>query len=174
LFLKRSGEYEITAQVLTRYRASTENNYAKTYVFERVDIPKEPVAAAPDAAGTTPNGEAAAAPPTDNTQLGAPQLVSPGNGKTLYNYPRKTTLTWKALPNATAYGLEVDCFNCCKFNQWCSTQGGSWLLESNLTNTTSYTFDFIGPQPARWRVWGINASGQPGEKSSWYQFKYGR
>jgi hypothetical protein len=170
VLMKQPAQYQLQIQVLTRYRGNTESNYVKTYSFERTDIPKEPVAdkAKPED-GDTANPTAQA---HNTPALTTPEQLSPGNGKTLYNYPRNTTLTWKEVPGAAAYGIEVDCFNCCQFNKWCSTLGQPWLQENKIT-ATRYTFEFIGPQAARWRVWSVGADGAISEKSPWRNFKYG-
>jgi hypothetical protein len=38
--------------------------------------------------------------------------------------------------------------------------------------STSYTFNFVGAQPGRGRVWAVNGSGMPGAKSGWRQFGF--
>ena len=38
--------------------------------------------------------------------------------------------------------------------------------------TNSYTFDFVGAQPGRWRVWAVDVNGQKGPKSDWWGFSY--
>jgi hypothetical protein len=37
-----------------------------------------------------------------------------------------------------------------------------------------YTFDFVGAQPGRWRVWALDKNGKPGQKSPWWTFHYTR
>jgi len=31
-----------------------------------------------------------------------------------------TTVTWRPVSGAAAYGVEIDCFHCCQVNRWCS------------------------------------------------------
>ena len=42
-----------------------------------------------------------------NSNLAAPRPLSPPNGATFDIFPRKTVLVWSAVPNATAYLIEV-------------------------------------------------------------------
>jgi len=37
---------------------------------------------------------------------------------------------------------------------------------------TSYEFRFIGAQPGRWRVWGVDKEDREGFKSAWRNFVY--
>ena len=37
---------------------------------------------------------------------------------------------------------------------------------------TTYTFDFVGKQPGRWRVAAVGAGGQVGPFSGWWGFVY--
>jgi hypothetical protein len=103
--------------------------------------------------------------------LSKPIQISPTNGTTFDHYPRSTTVRWKPVPEATSYVLEIDCYHCCETNKWCTDVGETYKLVRNLT-TTSYTFDFAGAQPGRWRVWVVDASGREGPKSNWWGFRY--
>jgi TonB family protein len=38
--------------------------------------------------------------------------------------------------------------------------------------TTETTFDFVGAQPGRWRVWPVSGSGRRGNPSAWRTFRY--
>jgi hypothetical protein len=105
--------------------------------------------------------------------LPAPVQVSPGSGSVFSQYPRTTTLRWKPVDGATSYTVEVDCFSCCQSNAWCTDVGETWKVVPGITET-SYTFDFVGAQPGRWRVWAVSSSGTEGFKSGWWEFKYTR
>ncbi len=105
--------------------------------------------------------------------LPAPQLLSPPCGSVFDHYPRKTTLSWSKVTGAKAYTIEIDCFQCCESGKWCTDVGKTYRLLPNM-NTTSYTFDFVGAQPGRWRVWAIAADGKEGLKSAWCEFRYTR
>ena len=100
---------------------------------------------------------------------GAPQQSSPADGSVFSNFPRVTTVTWKAVSGAAGYGVEVDCFQCCQSNRWCSDVRGN---PSFRVDGTSYTFTFFGAQPGRWRVWAVDANGREGTKSGWWTFTY--
>jgi hypothetical protein len=106
-------------------------------------------------------------------RLRAPQMVSPANGTSFSNYPRRTTLAWRAVPGAASYTVEVDCYQCCQTNKWCTDVGQTWKEAPGLTST-SYSFDFVGAQPGRWRVWAVDTQGRPGPKSEWWEFRYTR
>jgi len=107
------------------------------------------------------------------TRLNAPRQVSPANGKTFSHFPRKTTLSWKGVPKAKSYAVELDCYGCCQGGKWCTDIGKEWKVEHNLTQT-QYTFNFVGAQPGRWRVWAVDNRGKAGRKSGWWKFNYTR
>lgn len=102
--------------------------------------------------------------------LGTVTLVSPPDGSVFGNFPRTTSLGWVPLPNAASYVVEIDCLGCCG-SQWCADVGRQFRIARGIT-ATSYTFDFVGAQPGRWRVWGVDAAGQEGPKSPWWGFRY--
>lgn len=104
-------------------------------------------------------------------KLKAPTLLSPAGGKKFSHYPRKTTLKWKPVSGAISYTVEMDCYNCCKSGKWCRDVGKKWKIEKGLT-TTSYTFNFVGAQPGRWRVWAVDKFGKSGYASKWREFSY--
>lgn len=99
----------------------------------------------------------------------APTQISPVDGSVFSIYPRTTTLTWSAVSGATSYTV---------LRSYCSTAGcNDWAKDyAPVTGLTSrsYTFDFVGAQPGRWRVWAVDASGQEGPKSDWWGFSYTR
>ena len=109
--------------------------------------------------------------PTDiiDLTLDAPSLVSPADGQIFNVYPRSTTYQWEPSARAVAYVLEVD-----------YSYDGKWHSEEEkvvpgfLVNGTQWSFDFVGAQPGRWRVWPVNASGSRGTPSEWRTFRYTR
>ena len=115
-----------------------------------------------------------ALPPPQST-LPAPAPLSPSDRTIFDLFPRVTTLTWSAVPGATAYGFEVD--YCPTANPWCADE---LQTEINLTSShpivqapytsTSLTFNFVGAQPGRWTVWAIDADGRMGARSPWQSF----
>jgi hypothetical protein len=93
---------------------------------------------------------------------GPPKLISPANGTSFNNYPRTTTLRWEAVPGVSGYRVEVQ-----------YQSGVSWYTWRNVTVTgTSYTFNFVGAQPGRWRVTAISGGGVQGPPSGWWGFRY--
>ncbi len=103
--------------------------------------------------------------------LAAPKQKSPANGSTFGHFPRTTKLDWDPVPGAAKYTVEIDCFHCCTKDKWCTEVGKQWKVVPNLT-ATEYTFDFVGAQPGRWRVWAVGPAGEIGPKSGWWEFKY--
>ena len=99
--------------------------------------------------------------------LAAPKQLSPADGQVFSHYPRTTTLEWSAVPDATSYMVEIE---------FCSPAGcDDWSVEYDpvTVTTTSYTFNFVGAQPGRWRVWAVS-NGQESPKSDWWGFRYTR
>jgi hypothetical protein len=45
--------------------------------------------------------------------------------------------------------------------------------ETTVTQPAA-TFQFIGAQPGHWRVWVVDAAGNPGPKSDWREFRFTR
>jgi hypothetical protein len=103
--------------------------------------------------------------------LDTPTLISPANGQIFSNYPRKTTLTWNAVPNATAYVVSVDA---CQDRQ--VTSGSIWqsVVPKTIVPATSFSFVFVGAQPGRWCVFAINSANayQQSAPSAWNNFSY--
>ena len=90
-----------------------------------------------------------------------PKLLSPHDGTEFGHYPRTVTLAWEGVPGVRGYKLEI------QFN------GGHWApYPIKDMTTTTYTFDFIGAQPGRWRVWAVDAEGREGPKSDWWVFRF--
>lgn len=104
------------------------------------------------------------------SSVGLPTQLSPANGTTFNIYPRTTTFQWSAVAKAVKYGIELDCYHCCASNKWCSDVNGTGSI--SYTTNTSYSMDWYGAQPGRWRVWGIDASNQAGPKTGWWEFTY--
>ncbi len=90
-------------------------------------------------------------------ELSAPVQQSPASGTTFHHYPRTLTLRWATVPGASSYTVEVE----------------NWLLVPDLKQT-SYTFDFVGAQPGRWRVWAVDTAGRGSPKSEWWTFAFTR
>ncbi len=108
------------------------------------------------APGTTTTTGAAA--------LVAPTQISPANGLSISHFPRTTTLVWSSVAGAAKYGVETQ-----------YDDAGTWKALSAGTATPTnptLTFDFIGAQKGRWRVWAIDSSNIDGPKTGWFEFTY--
>jgi tetratricopeptide (TPR) repeat protein len=102
--------------------------------------------------------------------LAAPALTSPAAGTVFSNYPRDTTLVWAEIPGAASYVVEWDYKG---GDAWASEQRGtSGVLVRSAAARVS--FQFVGAQAGRWRVWGVDAGGVEGAKSEWREFSYAR
>lgn len=100
--------------------------------------------------------------------LKAPVQLSPPAGAVFNIYPRKTTVTWEAVAGAERYFVEVDYYY---FGKWCSEDRGC-RTSTGSSFSTSHTFEFVGAQPGRWRVWARDGNGADGQKSEWRRFLY--
>jgi TonB family protein len=124
-------------------------------------------------AGAACASHASRAPAAVGTALAAPALVSPAEGALLTFFPRAVDYRWDAVPGAARYDLEVDCYKCCAIDKWCSDVDAR-RVSAHETAATTYTDPFPGDQPGRWRVWAIDARGEPGAKSAWREFTFER
>jgi thiol-disulfide isomerase/thioredoxin/outer membrane lipoprotein-sorting protein len=105
----------------------------------------------------------------ETVTLPAPKLVSPEDLSHFDHFPRTTVLVWKAVPGAIGYRVETD-FQ--YSGKWASEdRGKSYAVE---VTAPTYTFDFVGAQPGRWRVWAFDAKGREGARSEWREFVYSR
>jgi hypothetical protein len=97
------------------------------------------------------------------TPLATPTLLSPADGSVFSNFPRTTTLRWAAVAGANRYVVER------------AFLSGGWAPYPAVTvSTTTFTFDFIGAQPGRWRVTAQDATGTrpSSQPSGWFGFQY--
>jgi hypothetical protein len=98
--------------------------------------------------------------------LSAPTVRGPPDHAVLDRYPRRTTLSWSRVNGAHDYLVEVEVL----------IRGIFWLPQEDLpfsvTRDTSYTFNFVGAQPGRWRVRALDSLGFPGTVSAWRYFTY--
>jgi hypothetical protein len=108
----------------------------------------------------------------------APLQVSPVDGSTFSNYPRTTTLQWQPLPGYNDYIHRIT--YTIDIEYWLPSIDPSipskWTTMETVSNLdmqqSAFTFDFIGAQQGRWRVWAVDSRGIPGPKSSWWTFTY--
>jgi hypothetical protein len=106
-------------------------------------------------------------------KLPSPRMKSPKNGAVYSRYPRSIKLSWNSVKGAVQYGVEIDCYDCCKAKRWCADVGKPHKIVNSISGT-SYKFNFVGAKPGRWRVWAIDSKGQPGAKSAWRSFRFTR
>jgi len=107
-------------------------------------------------------------PEPDDKSLPAPRLISPLDHALFDGYPRRLTCKWEASAGALSYLLEWDYMYQDAWNaEYRGIPGAAFIV-----NGTEFTFDFVGSQPGRWRVWPVNASGQRGNSSEWRTFRY--
>jgi hypothetical protein len=116
-------------------------------------------------ATATPKATATATPrPTREViPISAPTLLSPADGTRFDHYPRTVTLAWERVPEASFYKVEIQ-----------FQSGSTWspLGQVKNTRTTTQTFDFVGAQPGRWRVWAVDGEEKEGPKSRWSGFYF--
>jgi hypothetical protein len=100
--------------------------------------------------------------------MAAPVQLAPANGAVLNAFPRTTTVTWNPTPRAIAYIV-----------QWEYRTGSTWSGEQrdfpdyeSMVSRPSFTFNFVGAQEGRWRVWPVNIEGLRGTPSEWRTFRY--
>lgn len=109
--------------------------------------------------------------------LSTPKLVSPVNNSVFSNYPRMTQLTWKPVPGATGYEVQVEYDG--------MNGGGAWTpwvpnpLYDGIANgvfNADYIFNFVGAQPGRMRVRAVDTTDTLWDSSfsNWRYFKYTR
>jgi hypothetical protein len=92
----------------------------------------------------------------------APAQLSPAHGSVYNHYPRKTKLRWRSVAGAKQYTVEIE-----------YKSGNNWRpLKKQSGLKTDYTFNFVGAQPGRWRVWAVNSAGKNGLASKWREFRY--
>lgn len=102
--------------------------------------------------------------------LSAPTLLSPANGSIFDLYPRNTTLTWAPVDRAATYNVEVIA---CPREDPAHYFTLPWIDEkSHGLTSTSFSFEFPGAQPGKWRVIPVDANGVKGMPSVWWNFEY--
>lgn len=106
-----------------------------------------------------------------------PKLISPENGSIFDHYPRSLTLDWESSsgPGIITYVLEHGftwCFsheNLYDMGEWGA--GCTCFYPLRYLSETSYSFDFVGAQPGRWRVKAESEYGES-EWSEWFYFRF--
>ena len=104
--------------------------------------------------------------------LAIPRQLLPTDRAVFDQFPRSTKLEWSPVAGAARYRLQVQL-------TVSPTSEGDWFdhpdrFEATFLETyeTSYTIEFAGAQPGRWRVWAIDDFGRESLKSPWWIFEY--
>lgn len=108
-----------------------------------------------------------APPPPQPLALETPRQLEPIKGAVFNYFPRQTTLRWSPVGGARSYCVEVDYYD----TDWVSERGETYIALKNLS-VMNYTFNFIGAQPGRWRVWAVGYNGEESPKSDWSEFRF--
>jgi hypothetical protein len=112
--------------------------------------------------------------------LPAPRLLAPDEGAVMNHYPRKTTVKWEPMIGAASYTLEIQFLGGSDSGatEWCDLGEhlryfpAAGYVPPVRINTTSFSFNWIGANMGRWRVWAIDGSGREGIKSEWRRFRF--
>jgi hypothetical protein len=80
-------------------------------------------------------------------QMATPTLTNPANNEIFGHYPRALTLSWKMVPAATGYKLEIAF--CDASRTTCTAYPPVTISDPLMSD---YSFSFVGAQPGRWRV----------------------
>ncbi len=135
------------------------------YASETAPLVSETPAATPTSPPTsTPTSAASPPSPMPAPTLAAPVLISPPDGTVFGKFPRITTCQWSAVVGAIKYQFQAEFW---ELNQ------KQWVKRYSAdVPATTYTFDFVGKQPGRWRVAGVDGGGHVGPFSGWWGFVY--
>jgi hypothetical protein len=92
-------------------------------------------------------------------------------------FPRTTTLVWNAVAGAVSYNVVTEFGNASATDPFCTVPAecGIWTVQPAGSTTTAgltHTFDFVGSQPGRWRVFALNAAGAIINTSPYVYFDY--
>jgi hypothetical protein len=86
-------------------------------------------------------------------QMTTPILTNPANNVIFGHYPRALTLSWKMVPAAAGYKLEI---------AFCDAARTTCANYPTVTISdplqSDYTFYFVGAQPGKWRVTTLGGS----------------
>lgn len=97
-----------------------------------------------------------------------PETLGPEDGFTSTRFPRIVVLTWKRIPTAERYMVEVEIQN---------KLDGVWMpapvyLNRQIVKNPRVQITFPGSQPGRWRVAGVNKNGAKTRLSEWSRFEF--
>ena len=96
--------------------------------------------------------------------LPAPQLLHPQQGAVFDHLPRRLILTWRPVPGASWYSVEIQYL-----------VGGEWRHQQTATTgEPAFDFHFPGPYAGAWAVWAHGPHGRPGARSEFGRFSFSR
>ncbi len=107
-------------------------------------------------------------PVSDVTE--APTPLAPPDRALFDVYPRVIELDWTDVGGAMSYDVQVDGGDLWAEPHWWDTTSGWFVWEERIVATSGWTTDFVGAQPGRWRVRGLDARGVAGPASAWQVF----
>jgi hypothetical protein len=101
-------------------------------------------------------------------QMATPILTNPAANVVFDQYPRNITLSWKMVPAAAGYKLEI---------AYCTSDKSTCWNYPVVTITdpllSDYTFSFVGAQPGKWRVTTLGGSSyRDSAASGWRWFSF--
>jgi len=101
-------------------------------------------------------------------QMSTPILTNPAANVVFDQYPRNITLSWKMVPAAAGYKLEI---------AYCTSDKSTCWNYPVVTITdpllSDYTFSFVGAQPGKWRVTTLGGSSyRDSAASGWRWFSF--
>ena len=101
-------------------------------------------------------------------QMATPIQTNPANNVVFGHYPRTLTLSWKMIPAAAGYNLEI---------AYCDSTRTTCVSYPVVTITdplqSDYTFQFVGAQPGKWRVTTLGGTSyRDSTASAWRWFTF--
>lgn len=101
-------------------------------------------------------------------QMETPIQTNPANNVIFGHYPRTLTLSWKMVPAAAGYKLEM---------AYCDSTRTTCVSYPVVTITdplqSDYTFQFVGAQPGKWRVTTLGGTSyRDSTASAWHWFTF--
>ncbi len=108
---------------------------------------------------------------TSHFQLATPVMVSPATGAVFYHFPRETTVSWKPMPGADSYKVQVQYYDRTA-RRWYDDTGSPADISGQPT--ASYTFLFGYKTQGRWRVQATDSTNTftGSEWSTWRTFRF--
>lgn len=97
-----------------------------------------------------------------------PELLSPSDGAVFGHFPRTLTLEWAPVPRAESYTVEIEAC----LDEICRDGMRNPYNPTPRVRGSSLTFNFVGEQTGRWRVYSVDSSGNSSLPSAWRYFRF--